>query len=56
MENTFMIIWLVLVSAFCILGLIGIVRRIRRSIANADEFRHAAEEGIVDSQEFPAEE
>lgn len=55
METALDIIWLVLVSAFCILGLVGIVRRINRTEENSEEFKHAAEEGFVDSEEFPRE-
>ena len=53
MENILSIIWLVLVAVFCIAGVVGIVRRIRRTEANAEEFRHAAEDGIIDSNDFP---
>lgn len=55
MENILSIVWLVFVSVFCIAGIIGIIRRIRRTEENAEEFKHATEEGILDSEDFPRE-
>lgn len=56
METVLNIIWIVLVSTFCILGMFGIIRQIKRAEENSEEFKHAAEEGFVDSDEFPREE
>jgi hypothetical protein len=55
MTETLTIVWAVIAGLFCLIGVVGIVRRIIRTEAYADEFRHAAEEGVVDSQEFPPE-
>ena len=55
METALNIVWIVLVSALCILGLVGTIRQIKRAEENSEEFKHAAEDGIVDSDEFPRE-
>jgi hypothetical protein len=55
METALNIAWIAMVSVFCILGLFGTIRQIKKSEENSEEFKHAAEEGFVDSDEFPRE-
>lgn len=47
------IVWFVIVAVFCIAGLIGVVRRIVQTEKSAEEFKHIADSGAIDSEEFP---